>query len=107
MKRALAYSIPIIPHNLSTSIASFISKIFINNSASLATVGLYGIAMQFGSLIDLFQTSVNKAFSPWFYNVLHDERESDIPQIGVRKNLLSLYQFISGLDYSLRKQFLL
>lgn len=95
LKRALAYSIPIIPHNLSTSIASFISKIFINNSASLATVGLYGIAMQFGNLIDLFQTSVNKAFSPWFYNVLHDGKgKSDIDQMEFAKILLSLYSII-------------
>jgi len=95
LKRALAYSIPIIPHNLSTSIASFISKIFINNSKSLATVGLYGIAMQFGSLIDLFQTSVNKAFSPWFYSVLHDGKgKSDIDQMEFAKILLSLYSII-------------
>ena len=95
LKRALSYSIPIIPHNLSTSIAAFVSKIFINNSASLASVGLYGIAMQFGSLIDLFQTSVNKAFSPWFFNVLHEGRgKSDIDQMEFAKILLSLYSVI-------------
>lgn len=95
LKRALSYSIPIIPHNLSTSIAAFVSKIFINNSASLASVGLYGIAMQFGSLIDLFQTSVNKAFSPWFFNVLHEGKgKSDIDQMEFAKILLSLYSVI-------------
>jgi len=95
LKRALSYSIPIIPHNLSTSIAAFVSKIFINNSASLASVGLYGIAMQFGSLIDLFQTSVNKAFSPWFFNVLHEGRgKSDIDQMEFARILLSLYSVI-------------
>jgi O-antigen/teichoic acid export membrane protein len=95
LKRALSYSIPIIPHNLSTSIASFVSKIFINNSASLASVGLYGIAMQFGSLIDLFQISVNKAFTPWFFNVLHEGKgKSDIDQMEFAKILLSLYSVI-------------
>ena len=95
LKRALSYSIPIIPHNLSTHIASFVSKIFINNLASLASVGLYGIAMQFGSLIDLFQTSVNKAFSPWFFNVLHEGKgKSDIDQMEFAKILLSLYSVI-------------
>lgn len=95
LKRALSYSIPIIPHNLSTSVASFVSKIFINNSASLASVGLYGIAMQFGSLIDLFQTSVNKAFTPWFFNVLYEGKgKSDIDQMEFVKILLSLYSII-------------
>lgn len=95
LKQALSYSIPIIPHNLSTSIAAFVSKIFINNSASLASVGLYGIAMQFGSLIDLFQTSVDKAFYPWFFNVLHEGKgKSDIDQMEFAKILLSLYSII-------------
>lgn len=95
LKHALQYSIPIIPHNLSTSIASFVSKIFINNSTSLASVGLYGIAMQFGSLIDLFQTSVNKAFSPWFFNVLHEGKgRSEVNQMEFVKALLSLYSIV-------------
>jgi O-antigen/teichoic acid export membrane protein len=95
LKRALRYSIPIIPHNLSTHIASFVSRIFINNLASLAMVGLYGIAMQFGSLIDLFQTSVNKAFSPYFFNLLKDgDANSEKSQMGFVKVLLSFYSVI-------------
>lgn len=89
LKRALSYSIPIIPHNLSTSIAAFVSKIFINNSASLASVGLYGIAMQFGSLIDLFQTSVNKAFSPWFFLMCYMREGESL--ISIRWNLQKFF----------------
>lgn len=68
---ALRYSIPLMPHNLSTSIASFASRVFINNSASLASVGLYSVAWQFGAIIDLIQSSVNQAFAPWFYDVMN------------------------------------
>ena len=91
LKRALTYSIPIIPHNLSTHIASFVSRLFINNTSSLASVGLYSISMQFGNLIDLFQTSVDKAFSPWFYNVLHEGKKTRKSQMEFVKILLSLY----------------
>ena len=70
LKEALRYSIPIMPHNLSTHIASFASRVFINRSASLATVGLYSVAMQFGTIIDMIQSSVNQAFAPWFFDVM-------------------------------------
>ena len=76
LKEALKYSIPLMPHNLSTRIASLASRIFINVSGTLAAVGLYSIAMQFGNLIDVLQISVNKAFQPWFYEMMNknDER---------------------------------
>ncbi len=67
---ALKYSVPLMPHNLSTHIASFASRIFVNISGTLATVGLYGVAMQFGMLIDVIQTAVNRAFQPWFFEKL-------------------------------------
>lgn len=64
---ALKYSIPLLPHNLSTQIANFVSKILINSSFSLVSVGLFGLASQFGSITDLVQSSANKAFQPWFF----------------------------------------
>lgn len=72
LKEVLKYSIPIIPHNLSTQLANFLSRIFIKNSGTLATVGIYSVSMQISSLIDLIQTSVNQAFVPWIYKNLKD-----------------------------------
>ena len=71
LREALEYSIPLMPHNLSTHIASFASRVFINNSGSLSSVGLYSIASQFGMIIDTVQVSVNKAFIPWFYDIMN------------------------------------
>lgn len=71
LKEALRYSIPLLPHNLSTSIASFASRVFINVGASLSSVGLYSVAMQFGTIIDMIQSSVNNAFAPWFFEVMN------------------------------------
>lgn len=94
LKEALAYSLPIMPHNLSTHIAAFASRIFINTSGSLAAVGLYSVAWQFGAIIDTVQTSVNKAFAPWFYDVMSDDHDSG------KKDIVSLSQFLLVL-YSL------
>jgi len=73
LKETLHYSIPIIPHNLSTNIAQFASKVFLNNGFALSTVGLFGLASQFGTLTDTVQSSVNAAFQPWFFSEMQAE----------------------------------
>ncbi len=72
LKEALKYSIPIIPHNLSTHIATFVSNTLIGGTASLASLGVYSVAMQFGHLADTIQGYVNEAYAPWLYEQLHD-----------------------------------
>ncbi len=94
LREALRYSVPIIPHNLSTRIANFVSRVFINNSSSLATVGLYGVASQFGLIIDMVQFSVNRAFAPWFYDMMNTTKEES------KKDVVSLSHFLLAL-YSL------
>lgn len=92
---ALKYSIPLMPHNLSTVIASFISRIFINTSGSLASVGLYSVALQFSVLIDGFQVAVNNAFTPWFFDMMNKNSEESKKEIvSYSKFLLILYSFL-------------
>lgn len=71
LKDALKYSIPIMPHNLSTTIALFISKILIGGKASLAGLGIYSVASQFGNIADTIQCYVDNAYGPWLYEKLH------------------------------------
>lgn len=80
----LKYSIPLLPHNLSTQITSLVSKIFINNSFSLTSVGLFGLASQFGAITDMIQSSVNISFQPWFYDQLNKREE------GYKKSIVQL-----------------
>lgn len=95
LTNGLRYSIPIMPHNLSTHIASFVSRVFINKTGTLASVGLYSVANQFGSIIDLIQSSVNKAFTPWFFDTLSKKSSKENNDI-VRFSeiLLILYSLI-------------
>ena len=89
LKDALKYSIPIMPHNLSTQIAMLVSKALIGGSASLASLGLYSVASQFGNMADTIQSYVNNAYAPWLYEKLHSREQSY--KITIRKtvNLLS------------------
>ena len=75
LKVSLKYSIPIIPHNLSTQIAILISQALIGGTASLGAVGVYAIASQFGNIADTVQSYVNQAYGPWLYEKLHEKQE--------------------------------
>ncbi len=84
LKETLLYSIPIIPHNISTNIAQLVSRVFINNWFELSVVGLFGLASQFGTLTDIAQSSMNAAFQPWFFSQIKDggkERNASVRQM--------------------------
>lgn len=95
LREVLKYSIPLMPHNLSTHIANFASRIFINNNGNLSSVGLYSVASQFGAIIDLVQASVNKAFAPWFYETMNtNDKESKREILRLSRFLIILYSLI-------------
>ncbi len=75
LKTTLKYSVPIMPHNLSTHIATLFSKIVIGSSVSLGAVGVFSIATKFGDVSDVVQSYVNNAYGPWLYEKLHDRDE--------------------------------
>lgn len=104
LRKSLKYSVPLIPHDLSPHIASFTSKVLINKNESTNEVGLYGLASQFGGLIDLIQSSVNSAFQPWFYESMRDESESIKNQIVELSTFLLIIYSVLYLGLSLFSQ---
>jgi len=95
LRETLKYSIPIMPHDLSTHIANFTSRLFINKNDSLSTVGLYSTAWQFGVIIDTVQSSVNAAFTPWFFEIKNSGNESEKKEIiNLSQLLLILYSLM-------------
>ncbi|PKO98498.1 MAG: hypothetical protein CVU13_10090 [Bacteroidetes bacterium HGW-Bacteroidetes-8] len=87
LKEALKYSIPLVPHILSGTIADFISRNVLYLKTSLSNVGLYNIAFQFGSILDLILSSVFNALLPFTYDALDDKS-------GKRTKLISLLTLI-------------
>lgn len=80
----IKYAIPLIPHNLIGYWSGAIDKLLLNNMSGAASVGLYGIASQFGGVINVFEDGVRKAFSPWCYQIL---------SVGDNKGYGKLYTF--------------
>lgn len=91
LKEAIKYSVPLIPHNISISIQVLISNIFINQFSSLASVGLYGLASQFGAIADMIQGSTNSAFLPWFYDKMKLNDQSALKDIKSTANIIAWF----------------
>lgn len=72
---ALVYSLPLIPHLMSTMIAQFVAKLLLNNFGSTADLGLFNVGSQFLILVTSVQMAVNTAYVPWFYGQMSDGRE--------------------------------
>ena len=64
--KSLKYSIPILPHNLSNNLNSYSVKLIVNYYIGYAISGLYTLASQFSTIVNMVQNSINLAFRPWF-----------------------------------------
>lgn len=95
LTEALRYSIPLMPHNLSTRIASLASRVIMNTSWGTILVGLYSVSFQIGGVVDTIQASVNKAFRPWFFEMMKsDDKDNKDEIIKLSSLLLSLYSLV-------------
>ena len=89
LKEALKYSIPILPHNLSTRIAGLFSAVFLGNTNSLSVLGVYSLALQFGNVADAIQTYVNYAYCPWLFTILTEAEKGYKDTVRNVSNILS------------------
>ncbi len=95
LKLALLYSVPLIPHSLSSRLASLLSRLFISNSESVSTTGIYSLSLQITGLIDVVQVSFHKAFKPWFFEIMNSNehsKKSDL--LDMTKFLLYIYSIV-------------
>lgn len=87
LKPMLKYSIPVVPHDISSMLATYVSKIFLNNSISYAATGQYTVSSQISNVLSLVQSSLNLAFHPWFNEQMENGTDG-------RRNIKSFSIFI-------------
>lgn len=66
----LRASLPLVPHEIGGLILSFSDRFMINHFIGTAAVAIYAIGYQFGQVVSLVDTAVNKAWIPWLYKEL-------------------------------------
>ena len=70
--------VPIIFHSLSHIINAQFDRILINRFLDSASTGLYSFAYNIGMIVSVFLGSLNKAWVPWFYEKMCEEKFCDI-----------------------------
>lgn len=94
-KKSLRYSLPILPHNLANDLNVYTNKIIISNFLSYAVSGIYSLASQFSTVVNLVQGSINLAFRPWFIEQMNLGEEGRGQIKFMTEMIMSLFCFIA------------
>lgn len=102
LRISLKYSVPLLPHELSSQIKQLISKTILKRTDSLASVGLYNIASQVGSVTEILMSSFHSAFLPWFYQRMKATKGvSDRGDIGVKYRAFTQFSLLCSVALAL------
>ena len=93
--KSIKYSLPILPHNLANDVHTYSTKIIISNCLNYAISGLYSLASQFSSMVNLVQSSINLAFRPWFIEQMNEGGNGRKQIKHMTVMIMSLFCFIS------------
>ena len=70
IKDALNFSIPLIPHSLSTWLHVGVDRFLLASMVGMAATGLFAVGYQVGFVIGVLAASVNRAWMPFLFNRL-------------------------------------
>lgn len=77
MKEALSFGVPLIPHVLGAFLLLTVDRAIISSQLGLSAAGHYMVAAQMAMVMGLVLDAINKAYTPWLYENLKRDSESD------------------------------
>ena len=80
-KYALMFNLPLIPHYLSQTVLNSADRIMIQNMVGDEAAGIYGLAYSISLVMTLFNTALSQTMSPWIYQKMKIQEETDIAGI--------------------------
>ncbi|HTR97948.1 MAG TPA: oligosaccharide flippase family protein [Candidatus Acidoferrales bacterium] len=81
LRQMLAFGLPLVPVSVAYGIIGFVDREALQRTASLETVGVYGVAMKFFAVITMGVQAFNLAFGPFAYA---RARDADAPRLYAR-----------------------
>ncbi|MBN1202556.1 MAG: oligosaccharide flippase family protein [Anaerolineae bacterium] len=76
---ALVFSLPLVPHLISTWALNFSDRIILGNFVSMDDVGVYAVGYQFGLVVTVVISGINTAWTPWYFRVHTEDRRDHVP----------------------------
>lgn len=72
-KYALTFSLPLIPHYLSTTVLSSSDRIMISRMVGESEAGIYSLAYSISQTMLLFNTALSQTIAPWMYQKIKEK----------------------------------
>jgi len=91
LKRALAFSLPLVPHGLASWALSVSDRAILQLYVSLSAVGLYSLGYQFGSIMIMASGAISTAWWPFVYKKMEEKGDGAKPELA---RLVTYYAFI-------------
>ncbi|WP_420453985.1 lipopolysaccharide biosynthesis protein [Rubrivirga sp.] len=74
LRESLGYSVVLVPHLLSIWGITFVDRLILESTVSLAALGVYGIGYQLGTLLTIVSISISNAWLAQFFRTGETER---------------------------------
>lgn len=100
VNEVLKFGVPLIPHVAGLFVLSSIDRLVINAELGLAQAGIYMVAVQISAAFAIVFDAVNKAYVPWLYEKLKNNRAEEKKRIVVATYIwYALILCIAGLSF--------
>ncbi|MGN5130884.1 lipopolysaccharide biosynthesis protein [Aeromonas hydrophila] len=70
LKQALQFGVPLIPHIFGFFLLSAVDRFVIKQELGLGEAGLYMVAVQLSTALNIMFDAINKAYVPWLFGIL-------------------------------------
>ena len=95
LKESLKYSLPLVPHSLSSWTSSMINRILLNNLSSTSEAGIFNIGYLVSHPVSMIATSVNQAYNPWFFEQIELGEKGKNQIIKLSTLIITIISFVS------------
>lgn len=83
LKKALAYSLPLVPHVVANWVLSISDRIILERNVPRSELGTYTLAYMFALVVTILTSAISNAFSPMVNRQLKDpETAGNVPRLG-------------------------
>lgn len=89
---ALSFGLPLIPHVLGGFLLLSLDRLVINKELGLEMTGIYMVAVNLGSALNIIFNSINKAYVPWLFEQL--KRDDDNNKLSIVKKTYAYFVFL-------------
>lgn len=95
LKYALRVAVPLVPHTLAGSILGSSDKIMIMKYCGGEMTALYSLVYTISMIITMIASSINKAWTPWFFDRLKNNKMDQIKNVSnVIVLIMAIFSFV-------------